>query len=139
VIPEIVLDLKEGPVGCAIYVRSGDHLLERGSQVWGVPIGEMLELRGMLDELVSSAEWPVMTVVMPDELLDDSSGKIESNRIADVAMMAAVDIWMELHRCRFVSDAINGRLSSMFDARGRSLGDPRLSMIRAQANMPKKR
>jgi transcriptional regulator with XRE-family HTH domain len=139
VIPQIVLDLKEGPVGCAIYVRSGDHLLERGSQVWGVPLGEMLELRGMLDELASSAEWPVMTVVMPDELLGDSSGKIESNRIADVAMMAAVDVWMELHRCRFVSDAINGRLASMFDARGRSVGDPRLSMIRAQANMPKKR
>jgi hypothetical protein len=139
VIPEIVLDLKEAPVGCAIYVRSGDHLLERGSQVWGVPLGEMLELRGMLDELVSSTEWPVMTVVMPDELLGDSSGKIESNRVADVAMIAAVDIWIELHRYRFVSDAINGRLASMFDARGRSLGDPRLSMIRAYANMPKKR
>jgi hypothetical protein len=76
---------------------------------------------------------------MPDELLIDSFEKIESNRIADVAVMAAVDVWMELHRCRFVPDAIRGRLASMFDARGRPFGDPRLSMVRAQANMPKKR
>jgi myo-inositol-1(or 4)-monophosphatase len=139
VIPEIMLTLKEAPVGCAVYVRSEDHLLERGSEVWGVPLGEMLELRRMLDELVASADWPVLTVVMPDQLLGDSSGKIESNRIADVAMMAAVDVWTELHRNRFVPDVICGRLASMFDARGRPISDLRLSMVRTQANMPKKR
>lgn len=139
VIPEIALDLKKAPVGCAIYVRSEDHLLERGSQVWGVPFSEMLELRRMLDELISAVEWPVLTVVMPDELLSDNYGKIESNRVADVAMMAAVDVWIGLQRGRFVPDTLRGRLASMFDARGRPFGDPRLSMVRALANMPKKR
>lgn len=139
VLPQIMLDLKEAPVGCAVYVRSEDQLLERGSEVWGVPTDEMLELRHALDDLVASADWPVLTVVMPDPLLADSSGKIESNRIADVAMMAAVDVWIELHRQRFVPDALRGRLASMFDARGRPISDLRLSMVRAQANMPKKR
>jgi myo-inositol-1(or 4)-monophosphatase len=139
VLPEIMLHLREAPVGCAIYVRSDDRLLERGSQVWGVPLDEMVELRSMLDELITSVEWPILTVLMPDELLSDSLGEIESNRLADVAMLAAVDAWIELHRCRFVPDAIRGRLASMFDARGRPSGDPRLSMVRTQANTPRKR
>jgi transcriptional regulator with XRE-family HTH domain len=138
VLPEIMLNLKEGPIGCAVYVRSDDRLLERGGQVWNVPLDEMRELRDKLDELVASAGWPILTVVLPDELLCNASGDIESNRIADVAMLAAVDVWIQLHRSRFVPDGVQGRLASMFDARGRPFGDPRLSMVRSQANMPRR-
>lgn len=126
------------PVGCAVYVRSEDHLLERGSEVWGVPMEEMIELRRMIDALVDSVDWPVLTIVMPDELLS-TAGTIESDRIADVATLAAVDAWIQLHNGRLVPDEIRGRLASMFDARGRPLGDPRLSLVRAQANMPRRR
>jgi transcriptional regulator with XRE-family HTH domain len=139
VLPEIMRDLKEAPIGCIVYVRSEPRLLERGGQVWGVPLDEMLELRLMLDELVALVECPVFTVVMPDELLSNSSGRIESDRIADVAMLAAVDIWLQLRNCRFVPDGVRGRLAAMFDARGRPSGDPRLPMVRAQANTPRKR
>ena len=139
VLPQIMSELEAAPVGCAVYVRSEDDLLERGAAVWNVPPGEMRELRAMLDDLVASADWPVLTVVMPDELLRSDAGTIESDRIADVAMMAAVDVWLDLRTWRFVPDAVRGRLASMFDARGRQLGDPRLSMVRAQANMPRKR
>jgi hypothetical protein len=139
VLPEIMSDLKAAPVGCAVYVRSEDELLERGAEVWNVPPDEMRELRTMLDDLVASADWPVLTVVMPDELLRSNVGTIESDRVADVAMLAAVDVWRDLRNWRFVPDAVRGRLASMFDARGRQLGDPRLSMVRAQANMPRKR
>ena len=76
---------------------------------------------------------------MPDELLSNDDGLIDRDRIADVSMLAAVDVWMALRNWRFVPDAIRGRLTSMFDARGRPLGDPRLSMVREQANMPRKR
>jgi hypothetical protein len=99
----------------------------------------MRELRTMLDDLVASADWSVLTVVMPDELLRSNTGTIESDRVADVAMLAAVDVWRDLRTWRFVPDAVRGRLASMFDARGRQLGDPRLSMVRAQANMPRRR
>ena len=112
VLPEIMSDLKAAPVGCAVYVRSEDELLERGAEVWNVP---------------------------PDEMLRSNVGTIESDRVADVAMLAAVDVWRDLRNWRFVPDAVRGRLASMFDARGRQLGDPRLSMVRAQANMPRKR
>lgn len=139
VLPEIMSDLETAPVGCAVYVRSEDELLERGAEVWNVPPDEMLELRAMLDDLVASADWPVLTVVMPDELLRSNVGTIESDRVADVAMLAAVDVWRDLRTWRFVPDAVRGRLASMFDARGRQLGDPRLSMVRAQANMPRRR
>jgi hypothetical protein len=54
-------------------------------------------------------------------------------------MLAAVDVWRDLRNWRFVPDAVRGRLASMFDARGRQLGDPRLSMVRARANMPRRR
>jgi hypothetical protein len=100
---------------------------------------EMLELRRALDTLVASVDWPVLTVVMPDELLSSGAGVIESDRIADVAMLAAVDVWTHLRNWRFVPAAICGRLASMFDARGRPMGDPRLSMVRAYVNMPRKR
>jgi hypothetical protein len=138
VLPEIMPKLKDAPVGCAVYVRSEDHLLERGSEVWGVPMDEMIELRRIIDALVDSVDWPVLTIVMPDELLSSAS-VIESDRIADVAMLAAVDAWIQLRNSRLVPDGIRGRLASMFDARGRPLGDPRLSLVRAQANMPRKR
>lgn len=139
VLPEIMSGLETAPVGCAVYVRSEDELLERGAEVWNVPPDEMRELRAMLDDLVASAEWPVLTVVMPDELLRSNTGTIESDRVADVAMLAAVDVWRDLRNWRFVPDGVRGRLASMFDARGRQLGDPRLSMVRAQANMPRSR
>jgi transcriptional regulator with XRE-family HTH domain len=138
VLPEIMPKLKDAPVGCAVYVRSEDHLLERGSEVWGVPMDEMIALRRMIDALVDSVDWPVLTIVMPDELLSSAS-VIESDRIADVAMLAAVDAWIQLRNSRLVPDGIRGRLAAMFDARGRPLGDPRLSLVRAQANMPRKR
>jgi transcriptional regulator with XRE-family HTH domain len=139
VLPEIMDTLKGAAVGCAVYVRSQDRLLARGSEVWGIPFEEMLQLRAMIDMLVTSVEWPVLTVVMSDELLSNDDGIIERDRIADVSMLAAVDAWMQLRNWRFVPDGIRGRLASMFDARGRPLGDPRLSMVREQANMPRKR
>jgi transcriptional regulator with XRE-family HTH domain len=139
VLPGIMPDLKTAPVGCAVYVRSEDELLERGGEVWNVPPDEMRELRTMLDDLVASADWPVLTVVMPDELLRSNVGTIESDRVADVAMLAAVDVWRDLRNWRFVPDAVRGRLASMFDARGRQLGDPRLSMVRVRTNMPRRR
>ena len=99
----------------------------------------MLQLRSTMDRLVTSVDWPVLTVVLPDELLSNDDGVIERDRIADVSVLAAVDVWMHLRNRRFVPDGIRGRLASMFDARGRPLGDPRLSMVREQANMPRKR
>jgi hypothetical protein len=139
VLSEIMATLKEAPVGCAVYVRSEDSLLARGGEVWNVPREEMHELRSKIDDLVASVDWPVLTLVMPDELLVNDAGVIESNRIADVAMLAAVDVWSQLRNWRFVPDNIRGRLASMFDARGRQFGDPRLSMVRGHHNMPRKR
>jgi transcriptional regulator with XRE-family HTH domain len=139
VLPEIMTTLKEAPVGCAVYVRSEDRLLARGGEVWNVPCDEMHGLRSMVDDLVASVDWPVLTLVMPDELLVNSAGVIESNRIADIAMLAAADVWSQLRNWRFIPDNIRGRLASMFDARGRQLGDPRLSMVREHHNMPRRR
>jgi hypothetical protein len=99
----------------------------------------MHELRSMIDTLGSSVDWPIITVVIPDELLTNSVGVIESDRIADIAMLAAVDVWRHLRDWRFIPDDIRGRLASMFDALGRPVGDPRPSMVKAQANMPRKR
>jgi hypothetical protein len=138
VIPQVLPALKGAPIGCAVYVRSEDRLLERGCQVWNVPHDKMLSLRGMLDALVAEAEWPVLTVLLPDELLADEAGAIEGNRVADLAMLAAVDVWVQLRAHRFVPYEARGRLASMFDARGRPVGDPRLSMARTLANMPRK-
>jgi transcriptional regulator with XRE-family HTH domain len=138
-LPEIMDTLKGAAVGCAVYVRSQDRLLERGSEVWGIPLEEMLQLRSMIDRLVTSVDWPVLTVVMPDELLGNDDGVIDRDRIADVSMLAAMDVWMQLRNWRFVPDGLRGRLASMFDARGRPLGDPRLSLVREQTNMPRKR
>jgi hypothetical protein len=137
-LPEIMGTLKDAAVGCAVYVRSQDRFLARGSEVWGIPFEEMLQLRTTMDRLVTSVDWPVL-VVLPDELLSNDDGVIERDRIADVSVLAAVDVWMHLRTWRFVPDGIRGRLASMFDARGRPVGDPRLSMVREQANMPRKR
>lgn len=124
-------------MGCAVYVRSQDRLLRRGSEVWDIPFAEMVRLRAEIDKLVASADWPVLTVVMPDELLSNDDGLIGRDRIADLSMLAAVDVWTALRNWRFVPDGIRGRLASMFDALGRPIGDPRLSMVREQANMPR--
>lgn len=139
VLPAIMKTLEDAAVGCAVYVRSEDRLLARGSEIWGIPLDEMFQLRSMIDSLVASVDWPVLTLVMPDELLSLDAGSIDRDRVADVSMLAAVDVWTQLRNSRFVPDGVRGHLASMFDARGRSLGDPRLSMVREQANMPRKR
>jgi transcriptional regulator with XRE-family HTH domain len=139
ILPKVISTLKNAPVGCAVYVRSEDRLLARGGEVWSIPLDEMFEMRSALDTLVASVDWPVLTVIMPDTLLSNGAGVIESDRIADVAMLAAVDVWIQLRNWRFVPNGICGRLESMFDARGRPLGDPRLSMVRNHTNMPRKR
>jgi hypothetical protein len=131
--------LKGAAVGCAVYVRSQDRLLARGSEVWGIPFEQMLQLRTMIDRLVATVDWPVLTVVMSDELLSNDDGIIERDRIADVSMLAAVDTLLQLRNWRFIPHGVRGRLASMFDARGRPVGDPRLSMVREQANMPRRR
>ncbi len=138
-LPEIMETLKGAAVGCAIYVRSEDRLLARGGEVWGVPFDEMLQLRGIIDGLVSSVDWPVLTVVMPDDLLSNDDGMIDRDQVADVSVLAAVDVWRQLRKWRFIPDGIHGRLASMFDARGRPLSDPHISMVREQANMPRGR
>jgi hypothetical protein len=138
-LPEIIDTLKGAAVGCGIYVRSQDRLLARGCEVWGVPLEEMIQLRNVVDRLVASVDWPVLTVEMPDELLIDDDGLIERDRIADVAMLAATDVWIGLRNWRLVPDGVRGRLASMFDARRRPVGDPRLSMAKEHANMPRKR
>jgi hypothetical protein len=139
VLPKITDTLKDAAVGCAVYVRSQDRLLMRGSEVWDIPFAEMAALRDVIDRLVASVDWPVLTVEMPDELLSKDDGMIGRDSIADVSMLAAVDVWKQLRAWRFVPDGIRGRLASMFDARGRPLGDPRLSLVTAQRNMPRRR
>jgi hypothetical protein len=47
-----------------------------------------------------------LTVVLPDELLSNDDGVIERDRIADVSVLAAVDVWMHLRNWRFVPDRI---------------------------------
>jgi hypothetical protein len=131
--------LENAGVGCAIYVRSEDGLLARGSEVWGVPFEEMLELRSRIDSLVASVDWPVLTVVMPDKLLGDDAGEIDRDHIADIAMLAAVDVWTQLRDSKFLPGEPRGRLASMFDARGRPIGHRRIPMIEEQINMSQKR
>lgn len=134
-LPAVMGTLNAAAVGCGVYIRSEDRLLARGSEVWGIPLQEMLQLRNMLDALVASVDWPVLTVVMPDALLGDEFGTIERDLIADVSMLAAVDVWMELRHWKRVPEVIHGRLASMFDARGRPRVDPHLSMVRERRNM----
>jgi transcriptional regulator with XRE-family HTH domain len=139
VLPVIMPTLQAAAVGCAVYIRSEDCLLARGAQVWNVPQEEMYQLRAMLESALSSVDCPVLTLTMPDELLLNDVNNIDRDRIADVSMLAAIDIWMRLREARLVPGYVRGRLAQMFDARGRPLGDPRMSMVREQANMPGRR
>jgi hypothetical protein len=102
----------------------------------------MLELRATLDRLAETAPWSVLTLSLPDELLiDDTNGGLDRDRIADVAMLAAVDAWRHMHTYGFVpgAAAAGGRLRTMFDSRGRPQGDPRPSLVAEARRMPARR
>ena len=158
VLPAITESLAEADVACVIYVRSGDRLLARGGEIWNVPWEEMLRLRATLDRLAETASWSVLTLSLDDELLagplpaeachrgrasrghasrgrttegGTAEGGIDRDRIADVAMLAAVDAWRHMHTYGFVpgAAAAGGRLRTMFDRHGRPEGDPRRSMV----------
>ena len=101
----------------------------------------MLRLRATLDRLAETAPWSVLTLSLDDELLVGSlpaegvpaeggtteggtaEDGIDRDRIADVAMLAAVDAWRHMHTYGFVpgATAAGGRLRTMFDGQG----DPR--------------
>jgi len=135
VLPAMAGRLAEADVACAIYVRSGDRLLARGGEIWNVPLAEMLRLRAILDHLVATAPWSVLTLSLPDELLTDRDS------LADVAMLAAVDAWRHMHTYGFVpgAAAAGGRLRTMFDRHGRPEGDPRPSLVTEARRMPSRR
>jgi hypothetical protein len=110
----------------------------------------MLRLRATLDRLAETAPWSVLTLSLPDELLADplladegptegstAEGGIDRDRIADVAMLAAVDAWRHMHTYGFVpgAAAAGGRLRAMFDGQG----DPRPSMVADARRMPARR
>lgn len=142
VLPAVAPGLAEADVACAIYVRSDDRLLNRGGEVWNIPVEEMRRLRLMLDDLVERAPWPVLTISLSDDVLtDDLGGVIDRDLLADVAMLAAVDAWRYLGNYGFVpkSDAAYGRLRTMFDDRGRPVGDPRPLLVTQALRMPPKR
>jgi transcriptional regulator with XRE-family HTH domain len=141
VLPAVAGNLMNADIACVIYVRSGDRLLARGGEIWNVPWPEMLQLRAALDSLAETAPWSALTLSLPDELLltEDSPGfEIDRDRVADVAMLAAVDSWRYLNRYGFVprATAAGGRLRTMFDSQGRPAGDPRPSMITDARRMP---
>lgn len=145
VLPAVTDRLAGADIGCVVYVRSGDRLLARGSEIWGVPVEEMIRLRSTLDDLTETAPRSVLTLSLPDELLagdgpDDQDG-IDRDRIADVAMLGAVDAWRHMHNYGFVpaAAAAGGRLRTMFDRHGRPEGDPRRSMVAAARRMPPRR
>jgi transcriptional regulator with XRE-family HTH domain len=144
VLPVVAADLAEADVACVIYVRSGDRLLARGGEIWNVPRPEMFRLRDTLDRLTETAPWSVLTVSLSDELLagDGAGGHgIDADRLADVAMLAAVDAWRHMHSYGFVPSAAaaGGRLRTMFDRHGRPEGDPRPSMVTEARRMPARR
>ncbi len=144
VLPVVAADLAEADVACVIYVRSGDRLLARGGEIWNVPRPEMFRLRDTLDRLTETAPWSVLTVSLSDELLagDGVGGHgIDADRLADVAMLAAVDAWRHMHSYGFVPSAAaaGGRLRTMFDPHGRPEGDPRPSMVTEARRMPARR
>ena len=139
VLPAIAEGLATADVACAVYVRSGDYPLAQGCDIWGIPMDEMLRLRALLDDLVENAVWPVITLSLPDELVsDDSDGVLDADRVADVAMLAAVDAWRYLGNYGFVPrpNAARGRLRTMFDDRGRPVGDPRPLLVTGARRMP---
>lgn len=141
VLPEVASDLARGDIACAIYVRSGDYLLASGCEIWGVQMEEMRNLRTLLDQLVENATWPALTLNLPDEMLGELAGEPYRDRIADVAMLAAVDAWRYLSNYGFVprADAAHGRLRTMFDERGRPAGDPRPMLVTEARRMPPRR
>jgi hypothetical protein len=166
VLPAITEGLAEADVACVIYVRSGDRLLARGGEIWNVRWEEMLRLRATLDRLAETASWSVLTLSLDDELLvgplpaehmpaermpaeggtteggttegGTSEDGIDRDRIADVAMLAAVDAWRHMHTYGFVpgAAAAGGRLRTMFDRHGRPEGDPRRSIVAEARRMP---
>jgi transcriptional regulator with XRE-family HTH domain len=143
VLPEMAGTLSHADIACVIYVRSDDRLLARGGEIWNVPMEEMLRVRATLDTLVETAPWSVLTISLPDELLTDDSAarEIDRDRVADVAMLAAVDAWRYMSNYGFVPNAAvaSGRLRAMFDERGRPAGDPRPSMVTEARRMPVRR
>lgn len=154
VLPAVASHLAEADVACAVYVRSGDRLLARGAEIWNVPLAEMVQLRAALDDLTETAPWSVLTLSLPDELLASDPGEpaetagdpdacegIDRDRLADVAMLAAVDAWRHMHSYGFVpgAAAAGGRLRSMFDRHGRPEGDLRRSLVTGARRMPPRR
>lgn len=154
VLPAVASHLAEADVACAVYVRSGDRLLARGAEIWNVPLAEMVQLRAALDDLTETAPWSVLTLSLPDELLASDPGEpaetagdpdagegIDGDRLADVAMLAAVDAWRHMHSYGFVPSAAaaGGRLRSMFDRHGRPEGDLRRSLVTGARRMPPRR
>ena len=102
----------------------------------------------LVDDLTETAPWSVLTLSLPDELLAGEPGEpgatdegIDRDRIADVAMLAAVDAWRHMHSYGFVpaAAAAGGRLRSMFDRHGRPAGDLRPSMVSGARRMPPRR
>jgi hypothetical protein len=72
---------------------------------------------------------------------EGTAGGIDRDRIADVAMLAAVDAWRHMHTYGFVPGgaAAGGRLRTMFDGHGRPEGDPRRSLVAEARRMPARR
>ncbi len=141
VIPNVIESLGEAAVACAIYVRSEDRLLERGGEVWGVDAADMFELRDALDAAVANAPWPCITVTPLDSLLQvDGDGRIDKDRLADVATLAAADVWAALATRGLVppGNLALGSIHPLFDERGR-LQDLRPSLVTAEQRMPPKR
>jgi hypothetical protein len=139
IIPVVARSLGAADVACAVYIRSGDALLNRGSQVWGVSLDEMRRLRALLDQVVREASWPALTLSLSDEFLEDRPGAgVDRDRLADAAMLAAVDAWRYLSNYGLVPGAENarGRLRAMFDDHGRPQGDPRPPLVTDASRMP---
>lgn len=141
VIPPVFEALVSSEIGCVIYVRSEDQLLRRGSVVWGIDIEKMFQLRVLLDDVVSTATWPALTVVLPDVLLCAEGGdEIDRDRVADVATLAAADVWRALAARGMVpqGNMAIGSLRKLFDDRGRSR-DLRTSLVANELRMPPRR
>jgi hypothetical protein len=142
VLPAVADSVARAEVACVVYVRSGDYLLARGSGIWGVPLPGMRRLRDRLDRLVEEAAWPAVVLSLPDDLVsDDQDREPDADRIADAAMLAAVDAWRYLDNFGFVPPptASRGRLRTMFDDRGRPVGDPRPLLVTEAKRMPPRR
>ncbi|XAS78299.1 hypothetical protein V3G39_17875 (plasmid) [Dermatophilaceae bacterium Sec6.4] len=141
VIPNVIDELRESDIACVIYIRSQDRLLERGAEVWGIKQDEIRDLRDVLDQLVAESPWPAIIVSMPDELLsEDPEGPIVSDRIADISVMIAADVWRVLTTHRLVprGDSALGTLRGFFDDQGRSKNSSELRapLVNSRLRMP---